>query len=145
RDADLPLKTPYEALVLASIVEKETALETERPLIAGVFVRRLDRGMRLETDPTVIYGLGEAFDGNLRREDLRADTPYNTYRRAGLPPTPIALASAASLRAALHPAGGETLFFVATAAPDGSHYFSSSYEEHVAAVRRYLKRLRESR
>lgn len=145
RDADLPLKTPYEALVLASIVEKETALESERALIAGVFVRRLDRGMRLETDPTVIYGLGMSFDGNLRREDLLADTPYNTYRRAGLPPTPIALASAASLRAALHPAAGDALFFVATASPDGSHYFSASYEEHVAAVSRYLKRLREQR
>ena len=145
RDPELPLKTPYEALVLASIVEKETALESERAKIAGVFVRRLQQGMRLETDPTVIYGLGEAFDGDLRREDLRNDTPYNTYRRAGLPPTPIALASAASLQAALHPEGGDALFFVATAAPDGSHYFSSSYEEHVAAVRRYLNRLREQR
>ncbi len=145
RDPKLPLNSPYEALVLASIVEKETALDTERAQIAGVFVRRLDRGMRLETDPTVIYGLGDAFDGNLRRRDLRADTPYNTYRRAGLPPTPIALASAASIHAALHPAGGNALFFVATAEPDGSHYFSATYEEHAAAVSRYLNRLRERR
>lgn len=145
RNTELPLKTPYEALTLASIVEKETALETERAQIAGVFVRRLNKRMRLETDPTVIYGLGETFDGNLRREDLRADTPYNTYRRAGLPPTPIALASAASIRAALHPADGDAMFFVATGAADGGHYFSSSYEEHVAAVSRYLRRLREQR
>ncbi len=101
--------------------------------------------MRLETDPTVIYGLGANFDGDLRSRDLKADTPYNTYRRAGLPPTPIALASPASLRAALHPAEGESLFFVATGDSDGSHYFSITYDEHLAAVNRYLKRLKENR
>lgn len=145
RADDLPLNLPYEALILASIVEKETALDTERAQIAGVFSRRLNMGMRLETDPTVIYGLGESFDGNLRRRDLQADTPYNTYRRAGLPPTPIALASPASLQAALNPAPGDSLFFVATGEGDGGHFFSATYDEHLAAVSRYLKRLKERR
>ncbi|WP_435101359.1 endolytic transglycosylase MltG [Arhodomonas sp. AD133] len=131
----LPLDSPYEALILASIVEKETAVAGERQRIAGVFVRRLRKGMRLQTDPTVIYGLGEAFDGNLRRRDLRADTPYNTYTRSGLPPTPIALPGRASIHAALHPAEGDALYFVARG--DGSHVFSSTLEAHNRAVRRY--------
>jgi UPF0755 protein len=136
------LTNPYEALILASIVEKETALGNERHRIAGVFTRRLERGMRLQTDPTVIYGLGIEYDGNLRRVDLDTDTPYNTYTRTGLPPTPIALASRAALQAAVAPAYGDSLYFVATGEPDGSHYFSSSLAEHNQAVARYLDRLR---
>ncbi len=143
RAPDLPLNDPYEALILASIVERETALDRERPLIAGVFLRRLRRGMRLQTDPTVIYGLGSTFDGDLRRRDLRSDTPYNTYTRAGLPPTPIALPGEASLLAAVQPAPGEALYFVATGLPDGSHVFSATLAEHEAAVARYLARLRQ--
>ncbi|MDX1434784.1 MAG: endolytic transglycosylase MltG [Gammaproteobacteria bacterium] len=135
RASDLPLASPEEALVLASLVEKETGAPEERPLIASVFVNRLRRGMRLETDPSVIYGLGEAFDGNLRRADLRRDTPYNTYTRKGLPPTPIAIPGAAAIRAVLHPARDDALFFVAKG--DGSHYFSETYEEHREAVERY--------
>ncbi|MGR8919646.1 MAG: endolytic transglycosylase MltG [Gammaproteobacteria bacterium] len=139
RDQALPYDTPYEALIMASIVEKETGRADERKAIAGVFVRRLGRGMKLQTDPTVIYGLGSAFDGNLRRADLRRDTPYNTYTRRGLPPTPIALPGAAAIEAALHPADGKALYFVAKG--DGSHYFSESLREHNNAVRRYqLKR-----
>jgi len=138
RAPDLPYRTPYEALILASIIEKETAIPEERPLIAGVFVRRLQRNMRLQTDPTVIYGLGSDFDGNLRRRDLKRDTPYNTYLHKGLPPTPIALPGGASLHAALHPAPGDALYFVARG--DGSHYFSATIEEHNAAVRRYQLR-----
>ena len=145
RQPDLPLDSPYQALILASIVEKETALDSERSRIAGVFVRRLNKGMRLQTDPTVIYGLGASFDGNLRRRDLNRDTPYNTYTRSGLPPTPIALAGEQSLRAAVQPAAEEALYFVATGAGDGSHYFSASLEEHNEAVMRYLQRLREAR
>lgn len=145
RQPELPLASPYQALILASIVEKETALDAERSRIAGVFVRRLDKGMRLQTDPTVIYGLGAGFDGNLRRRDLNRDTPYNTYTRSGLPPTPIALAGEQSLRAAVQPAAGEALYFVATGTGDGSHYFSTSLEEHNEAVMRYLQRLREAR
>jgi len=145
RRDDIPLGSPYEALILASIIEKETARDDERRRIAGVFTRRLERGMRLQTDPTVIYGLGEDWDGNIRRRDLRTDTPYNTYTRAGLPPTPIALPGRASLDAAVDPAPGEALFFVATGEPDGSHYFSVTREEHEAAVERYLERLRERR
>jgi UPF0755 protein len=144
RAPDLPLETPYEALILASIVEKETALDEERAQVAGVMVRRLQRGMRLQTDPTVIYGLGEAFDGNIRRADLTRDTPYNTYTRRGLPPTPIALPGRASLRAAVAPADGDSLYFVATGEPDGSHYFSATLEEHNAAVQRYLERRRRA-
>ncbi|MET0988646.1 MAG: endolytic transglycosylase MltG [Steroidobacteraceae bacterium] len=142
RAPDLPLASSYEALILASIVEKETALERERPLIAGVFVQRLRRGMRLQTDPTVIYGLQEAYDGNIRRADLTRDTPYNTYTRAGLPPSPIAMVGAASLDAAVRPQATEALFFVATGEPDGSHYFSRTNDEHQAAVQRYLRKLR---
>lgn len=145
RADDLPLESPYEALVLASIIEKETGLADERREIAGVFARRLRRGMRLQTDPTVIYGLGPDFDGNLRRADLRADTPYNTYTRHGLPPTPIAMPGRAALAAAVNPAEGKALFFVATGRPDGSHYFSATLEEHNRAVARYLATLRERR
>ena len=145
RRDDIPLDSPYEALILASIIEKETARDDERRRIAGVFTRRLERGMRLQTDPTVIYGLGEDWDGNIRRRDLRTDTPYNTYTRAGLPPTPIALPGRASLDAAVDPAPGEALFFVATGEPHGSHDFSVTREEHEAAVERYLERLRERR
>jgi UPF0755 protein len=144
RAPDLPLESPYEALILASIIEKETALDSERTRVAGVFVRRLRRGMRLQTDPTVIYGLGDAYDGDIRRADLRRDTPYNTYTRAGLPPTPIALPGRASLRAAVNPADGDALYFVATGEPDGSHYFSATLEEHNAAVQRYLERRRRN-
>jgi UPF0755 protein len=135
RAEGLPFETPYEALILASIVEKETGLASERPEIAGVFVRRLQRGMKLQTDPTVIYGMGAAFDGNIRRSDLAADTPYNTYVHAGLPPTPIALPGRAAIRAVLHPAAGESLYFVAKG--DGSHAFSATLEEHNRAVRHY--------
>ncbi len=138
RDPGLPYRTPYEALIMASIIEKETAIPEERALIAGVFVRRLQRNMRLQTDPTVIYGLGQDFDGNLRRRDLKAATPYNTYLRRGLPPTPIALPGGEALHAALHPAPGAALYFVARG--DGSHYFSATIEEHNAAVRRYQLR-----
>jgi UPF0755 protein len=139
RQPELPLATPYEALTLASIIEKETGLASERTEIAGVFVRRLRMGMKLQTDPTVIYGLGPAFDGNLRRRDLVADTPYNTYVHAGLPPTPIAMPGRDSIHAALHPAAGDSLYFVARG--DGSHQFSQSLAEHNRAVRKYqLKR-----
>jgi UPF0755 protein len=135
RDPNLPLNTPYEALILASIVEKESALPEERSRIAGVFVRRLRRGMRLQTDPTVIYGLGDSYDGNIRSRDLRKDTPYNTYTRNGLPPTPIAMPSGDSIHAALHPAPGKALYFVAKG--DGSHHFSATLEEHNRAVIKY--------
>ena len=135
RAPGLPYRDPYEALILASIVEKETALPEERPLVAGVLVRRLQRGMRLQADPTVIYGLGPRFDGNLRRRDLLADGPYNTYRRKGLPPTPIALPGRAAIEAALHPAPGDALYYVARG--DGSHVFSATLAEHQEAVRRY--------
>ncbi|MBJ89511.1 MAG: aminodeoxychorismate lyase [Woeseia sp.] len=145
RALDLPITTPYEALILASIIEKETALADERPMIGGVFVRRLKAGMRLQTDPTVIYGLGQDFDGNLTRQHLRNDTPYNTYTRHGLPPTPIALPGRAAIRAALQPADGSALYFVATGKGDGSHKFSDTKEEHDQAVGEYLKRIRENR
>jgi len=138
RAEGLPYETPYEALVMASIVEKETGQPDERAAIAGVFVRRLQRGMRLQTDPTVIYGLGAGFDGNLRRRDLRGDTPYNTYRHHGLPPTPIAMPGGAALHAALHPAEGDALYFVSRG--DGSHHFSATLEEHNRAVARYQLR-----
>jgi UPF0755 protein len=135
----LPLKTPYQALILASIVERETALPEERPKIAGVFMRRLRKGMRLQTDPTVIYGMGESFDGNIRRSDLQADTPYNTYLHKGLTPTPIAMPSGAAIRAVCHPDEGKELYFVATG--NGGHHFSATLEEHNRAVRKYqLKR-----
>jgi UPF0755 protein len=135
RDPDLPLATPYEALILASIVEKETALAAERPLVASVFVNRLRKGMRLQTDPTVIYGMGERYDGNIRRKDLAEDTPWNTYTRDGLPPTPIAMPGAASLRAAVQPAQTSFLYFVGRG--DGTHEFSRTLEEHNRAVAKY--------
>jgi UPF0755 protein len=135
RSADVKLETPYEALILASIVERETAQPNERAQIAGVFVRRLKLGMRLQTDPTVIYGMGESYAGNIRRSDLEADTPYNTYARDGLPPTPIALPGAVALEAALHPAPGDALYFVARG--DGSHEFSPTLEAHNRAVQKF--------
>lgn len=145
RDDGLPISDPYEALILASIIERETAREDERARIAGVFVRRLEKGMRLQTDPTVIYGIGPDFDGNLTRRDLRTPTEYNTYTRSGLPPTPIALPGRASIHSALNPEPGPELYFVATGLPDGSHKFSATREEHEAAVAEYLDRLRELR
>jgi UPF0755 protein len=135
RDEDLPFRTPYEALILASIVEKETGQADERPMIAGVFVQRLRKGMRLQTDPTVIYGLGEEFDGNIRRRDLLADTPYNTYTRDGLPPTPIAMPGRHAIDAVMHPDEKGYLYFVARG--DGSHYFSRTLKEHNQAVKKY--------
>lgn len=135
RAQNLPYTSPYEALIMASIIEKETAKASERETIAGVFVRRLQRGMKLQTDPTVIYGMGAAFDGNIRRSDLKRDTPYNTYVHKGLPPTPIALPGEASIFAALNPADGTSLFFVSKG--DGSHAFSDTYEIHLENVRKY--------
>jgi len=135
RQEGLPLKSAYQALILASIVEKETGLASERPDISGVFIRRLQKRMRLQTDPTVIYGIGKKFDGNLRRKDLVNDTPYNTYRRHGLPPTPIALPGRDAIRAAVHPAEGDTLYFVAKG--DGSHKFTSNLRDHNNAVIKY--------
>ena len=145
RAEGIPLASAYEALTLASIIEKETGRDDERRTIAGVFARRLVKGMRLQTDPTVIYGLGAAYDGNIRRRDLTTDTPYNTYTRRGLTPTPIALPGRASLEAAVDPADGNTLFFVATGLGDGSHTFSATEAEHNAAVQVYLRRLRQQR
>ncbi|HEU4662987.1 MAG TPA: endolytic transglycosylase MltG [Dokdonella sp.] len=135
RSADVKLDSPYQALILASIVEKETARPAERAQIAGVFVRRLKFGMRLQTDPTVIYGMGENYAGNIRRSDLEADTPYNTYTRDGLPPTPIALPGSVALQAVLHPAPGDALYFVARG--DGSHEFSPTLDAHNRAVQKY--------
>lgn len=139
RAPDLPLNSPYEALVLASIVEKETAVAAERPLIAGVFMSRLRIKMRLQTDPTVIYGMGDKYDGNIRRSDLRTDTPYNTYTRAGLPPTPISMVGREAIHAVMHPEATTALYFVSKG--DGTHKFSDTVEQHNAAVRKYqLKR-----
>ena len=144
RSPDLPLQNAYEALTLASIVEKETALPAERPRIAGVFVARLRKGMRLQTDPTVIYGLGDGYDGEIHTRDLVTDTPYNTYTRAGLPPTPIALPGRESLLAAVHPQETGELYFVATGTGDGGHHFSRTLEEHNLAVKHYLDNLRSA-
>lgn len=135
RAPGLPLRSAYEALVLASIVERETGQAGERPLIAGVFINRLRLGMRLQSDPTVIYGMGDGFNGNIRLKDLRADTPYNSYTRGGLPPTPIAMPGGAAIAAVLHPADTRALYFVARG--DGSHYFSDTLPEHNDAVIKY--------
>ena len=135
RDVGLPYESPYQALVMASIIERETALPDERAEIAGVFVRRLQQGMRLQTDPTVIYGMGAAYQGNISRKDLKADTVYNTYTRHGLPPTPIAMPGLEAIRAALHPAVGSSLYFVARG--DGSHVFSDTLAQHQQAVQKY--------
>jgi UPF0755 protein len=135
RDTGLPYKKPYDALIMASIIEKETAVPEERERIAGVFVRRLERGMRLQTDPTVIYALGKNYDGDIRRRDLATQSPYNTYVHAGLPPTPIAAPGRESIHAALHPEPGNALYFVSRG--DGTHEFSSTLEEHNRAVAKY--------
>lgn len=139
RQEGLPLKAPYEALILASIVEKETGLASERPAIAGVFIRRLKKGMKLQTDPTVIYAMGDEYKGNIRRRDLKRDSPYNTYVHKGLTPTPISMPGADAIRSVLHPEDGKALYFVARG--DGSHQFSATLKEHNQAVRKYqLKR-----
>jgi UPF0755 protein len=135
RAQDLPYSSPYQALIMASLVEKETAMPEERARIAGAFVRRLQKGMRLQTDPTVIYALGENFDGNIRRNDLELNSPFNTYQVTGLPPTPIALPGRASIHAALHPDADAAVYFVARG--DGTHEFSATLEEHNQAVRKY--------
>ncbi|WP_240783525.1 endolytic transglycosylase MltG [Stenotrophobium rhamnosiphilum] len=137
REEGLPYQSPEQALVMASIIEKETGAPSERAEVAGVFVRRLVMGMKLQTDPTVIYGIGKNFDGNLRRSDLEFDTPYNTYTRMGLPPTPICLPGRASIHAALHPAKGDAIFFVARR--DGTHQFSATLEQHNAAVNQFQR------
>lgn len=143
RQPDLPIKTPYEALILASIVEKETAVADERPMIAGVFVNRLRKGMKLQTDPTVIYGMGDRYKGNIRKADLKKPTPYNTYTIDGLPPTPIALSGREALQAVLHPAATDALFFVASGG--GRHTFSKTYKQHRKAVIKYQLNGRASR
>ncbi|MBS1187260.1 MAG: aminodeoxychorismate lyase [Burkholderiaceae bacterium] len=142
RDAALPYKTPYEALIMASIVEKETGQKSERDMIAGVFVNRLRKGMLLQTDPTVIYGMGELYQGNIRKRDLQTDTPYNTYTRAGLPPTPIALPGAQSLAAAFRPAATDALYFVARG--DGTSQFSGNLDDHNRAVNQYQRKIKST-
>lgn len=142
RDTGLPYETEAEMLTMASIIEKETSLASERAMIAGVFVRRLQKRWRLETDPTVIYGMGDAYAGNIRRKDIKKDSPYNTYTRHGLPPTPIALPGLASLQAAAHPAAGDAMFFVATG--QGGHTFSVTLEEHNKAVKQLINSNRKA-
>ena len=142
RAPNLPLKSPYEALILASIIEKETAVDDERPRISSVFIERLKINMRLQTDPTVIYGMGKDFNGNLTRKDLRTDTLYNTYTRYGLPPTPISLPGRSSIAAALNPSNEKNIYFVATGDKDGRHKFSQTKDEHDLAVREYLSKIK---
>jgi UPF0755 protein len=143
RQDNLPLKDRYDALILASIIEKETAVDSERKTISSVFVNRLNRNMRLQTDPTVIYGMGDKYDGNIRKKDLQTRTPYNTYMINGLPPTPIAMAGKASILAALNPEQTRYLYFVASG--KGGHVFTRSLTEHNRAVRAYLRELRKSK
>jgi UPF0755 protein len=143
REPGLPLKDPQELLIMASIVEKESGLPQELGLIAGLYLHRLSIGMRLQADPTVIYGMGDRYDGDIRTVDLRTDGPYNTYTRAGLPPTPIALAGAAVIRATARPDRTDAIYFVASSKGDGSHVFSATLEEHNAAVASYLAHLRQ--
>jgi UPF0755 protein len=145
RAPNLDLPDKYALLTLASIIEAETGVADERDQVAGVFMRRLGKGMLLQTDPTVIYGIGPEFNGNLTRRDLTTDTPYNTYTRKGLPPTPIGMPGAGALAAAANPATGTALYFVAKGDGSGGHEFSNTLEQHNAAVARYLKRLREAR
>jgi len=140
REPGLTLESPYQALILASIVEKETGKPSERARIAGVFIRRLRKGMLLQTDPTVIYGMGDRYQGNIRRQDLKQATPYNTYVIKGLPPTPIAMPGREAIHAVMHPAAGNSLYFVARG--DGGHVFSATLREHVNAVNKYQKKRR---
>lgn len=144
RDPDIEIKSAYEALILASIIEKETALASERKQISGVFMNRLRKGMKLQTDPTVIYGLGDSYNGNITRKHLTTDTPYNTYTRHGLPPTPISMPGYAAIEAALHPQQTEAIFFVARGDGSGGHNFSKTLSEHNKAVKKYLKNRRKN-
>ncbi len=144
RDQEIAISTPYEALILASIIEKETGLASERKIISGVFMNRLRRDMKLQTDPTVIYGLGDSYNGNITRKHLTTDTPYNTYTRRGLPPSPISLPGYAAIEAALHPDQTEAIYFVAKGDGSGGHNFSKTLSEHNRAVKQYLKNRKKS-